>query len=59
LENACASTRGIERDEGAVAGPQEAVTHEIYVIVVSVASRDRPRLADAGREGAADRRERR
>jgi hypothetical protein len=35
------------------------VTHGIYVIVVSVASRDRPRLADAGREGAADRRERR
>jgi len=31
----CASARGIERSEGSVFSPEEAVTHEIYVIVGS------------------------
>ena len=42
-------TRGIERGNGAVAGPQEAVTHEVCVCV---ATRDRPRRVDAGGGGA-------
>ena len=38
-------TRRIERGEGAVGRPQEAVTHEVRV---KVGSRDRPRRVDAG-----------
>ena len=35
-EIACrSSARGIERSEGAVSSPEEAVTHEVYVIVGS------------------------
>jgi hypothetical protein len=44
----CASARRIERGEGTVAGPQEAVTND----GVTVESRDRPRRVDAGGEGA-------
>jgi hypothetical protein len=40
--------RGIESDEGAVAGPQEAV----ILVVCKIVSRDRPRRVDGGSASA-------
>jgi hypothetical protein len=47
VSTSCASSRRIERSEGAVPSPQERVTHEVYVIIPS---RDHSFRVDTGRK---------